>query len=223
MFDSRRDWADAGFSVLERAHEARIMVARHPDVPGVLFKKYSNAVSVDQRKNYASRVEGSQRLTAFIREHGLEHVVVPDKRAIDLPVVFDTHGEEAQVLVVDQFDLVTPDETRALYGSIDPVVLRELCFVLGTFRGLDSIVDNVTFTTGGKVAFIDTEHWYGGRRRPYLRYIRNHLSVESRKLAKKMFRRLRAGEESLGALNGEVQGEGDDVRDQSSSWPRPLG
>ena len=190
MFDSRRDWAAAGFTVFDRHDETRIMVARHEAAPGLLFKKYSRAVSVNQCKNYDARVEGAERLRAFIAEHNLKHVVVPQKWIIDLPSDF---GPCAHVLVVEQLNLVHVNAIGKQYRAIDDAHLRELCLVLYHFRGLDSIIDNVAFTTDGKLAFIDTEHWRGGRRRPYLRYIRRHLSDENRLRAKQMFRRLERG------------------------------
>ena len=185
MFDSRRSWAAQGFTVFDRHDESRVMVAAHTCAPGLLFKKYSNAVKVDQCRNYDARVEGADRLRAFVREHGLAHVVVPQKRIVDLP---PSHGPCEHVLVVDKIDVLSVKETERRYRAISDAVLRELCLVLFRFRGLDSIVDNVAFTTTGKIAFIDTEHWSGGRRRPYLRYIRRFLSRENRQLAKKLFR-----------------------------------
>ena len=186
MFDSPRSWAAQGFTVLDRHDESRVMVAAHSLAPGLLFKKYSNAVKVDQCRNYDARVEGADRLRAFVREHGLEHVVVPRKHLVDLP---RSHGPCEHVLVVDKIDVLRVKETERGYRAISEAVLRELCLVLFRFRGLDSIVDNVALTTAGKIAFIDTEHWSGGRRRPYLRYIRRFLSREHRQLAKKLFRK----------------------------------
>jgi hypothetical protein len=92
------------------------------------------------------------------------------------------------VLVVEEIDVLTVKEIGNRYRTIDEAILRELCLVLFRFRGLDSIIDNVAFTTDGKLAFIDTEHWYGGLRRPYLRHIRRFLSSDNRRLAKKLFR-----------------------------------
>ena len=196
MFTSRRGWAAAGFTVFDRHDETRIMVARHADLPGLLFKKYSSAVSVDECKNYDARVEGADRLRTFIADRDLKHVVVPNKWILDLPA---NHGRCEHVLLVEQLDLVSVSEVGHLYRTIADELLRELCLVLFHFRGLDSIIDNVPFTTGGKLAFVDTEHWYGGRRRPYLRYIRRYLSQENRRHAEELFRLL-ASDDASAAL-----------------------
>jgi hypothetical protein len=196
MFDSRRDWTAAGFTVFDRHDETRIMVARHATAPGLLFKKYSGAATVNQCKNYDARVEGADRLRALIAKHDLKHVAVPRKWVIDLPL---DHGKCEHVLVVEHLDLIGVNQIGKQYRVIDDERLRELCFVLFHFRGLDSIIDNIAFTTEGKLAFIDTEHWYGGKRRPYLRYIRRHLSRENRLRAKQMFRRLERGVREIDA------------------------
>ena len=211
MFDSRQKWASAGFSVLDRSNDKRIMAAQHPCVPGVLFKKYNSTVDIDQRNNYVARVEGADCLRAFIFDHQLQHIVVPRKQVIDLPVVFSSGGQSSQVLAVEKFDLIELKATIKCYRDIDLFILREVCFVLFHFRGLDSIVDNLPFTTEGKVAFIDTERWRGGRRRPYLRHLRRYLTSDRRKIAKKLFRQFQGGRLDIGA---------DDFLDEedTSSW-----
>ena len=185
MFDSRKDWAAAGFTVFDRHDESRILVAEHSCAPGLLFKKYSSATTVDQCRNYEARVDGADKVREIVRSHGLKHVIVPKKWIIDLPAI---HGPCAHVLAVEKLDLLEVNEIKNRYRTIDAAVLRELCLVLFRLRGLDSIIDNVAFTSEGKLAFIDTEHWYGGRRRPYLRHIRRYLSSDNRRFAKKLFR-----------------------------------
>ena len=39
MFESRRSWSNVGFRVIERSNNGKIMVASHPSVQGLLFKK----------------------------------------------------------------------------------------------------------------------------------------------------------------------------------------
>ena len=208
MFDSRKAWTAAGFTVFDRHDETRIMVARHSCAPGLLFKKYSNAVAVDQCKNYDARVEGADKLRVFISEHGLKHVTVPKKWLVDLS---DAHGSCTHVLVVEEVDVLAVKEIGNRYRTINEAVLRELCCVLFHFRGLDSIIDNVAFTTEGKLAFIDTEHWYGGRRRPYLRHIRRYLSSDNRRFAKKLFRQFETNHRKVDQ-NAFVD------EDNTSSW-----
>jgi hypothetical protein len=222
MFHSRSDWTAAGFDVFDRSHENKIMVARHPMLEGLLVKKYSDsAPAEEQLANYQARVLGANLLQAFVRDHGLTRIVVPDKQIIELPPVFIRADQRSHVLVVQRLDILSPDDSIAAYRRVDPMALRELCFVLFHFRGLDSIVDNVPLTSDGRIAFIDTEKWSRGRKRPYMRHLRQHLSGAGRRLASKFFSLLKEGL----ALNLDepcsYEGTYEDG-DDDEAWPSPA-
>jgi len=190
MFTSREAWRTAGFRVLDRSDNRKIMVAGHPSVPGILFKKYSTATtSKDQREHYAHRVEGADRLRTFVDKRLLKHVAVPHKWIFELPHVHSYRGP-SYILAVEQFGLLTDAQTRAAYHSIDPDILRDLCTVLFHFRGMDSSSQNVPIRMDGRIALIDTEHWDRSNNKSYLRQIGPHLSSDRWKLAKTIFDRL---------------------------------
>jgi hypothetical protein len=193
MFVSRRAWSTAGFRVSERADSGKIMVAAHPSVPGLLFKKYCDDMSQkDQGANYRRRIEGADRLRAFVDKRLLRHVVVPRKRLLELPHPF-SRRDPSHILVVERLDLQSDEQTRAAYYGIDPDILQELCVVLFHFRGMDSSSKNVPFVADGRVAFIDTEHWDRASNKAYLHQVGEHLSADRRKLAKKIFDQLKDG------------------------------
>lgn len=197
MFDSRADWDDAGFDVVARSSDSKIMVASHASVPGVLFKKYTNEISLkEQIVNYERRIEGVRRLGKFIKERELEHVVVPQKWLCELPSAFRSGKRKSHVLVVERLDLLDEKETIRRYRDIDEDMLEELCVVFYEFRGLDSTADNVPFTTSGKIAFVDTEHWYRRRSKkrrkgkPPFRHLGKYLSSSRLELAEEIFEEL---------------------------------
>lgn len=74
----------------------------------------------------------------------------------------------AHVLVAEQLDLLSDDQTKAAYRRIDPNVLGELCVMLFHFRGMDSIANNLPFLSDGRIGFIDTEPWDRSTSKPYL-------------------------------------------------------
>jgi hypothetical protein len=190
MFSSRETWRAAGFRVLDRSVSGKIMVAGHPLVPGLLFKKYSEATSQkDQLANYRRRVEGADRLRTFVDKQLLRHVVVPRKQLFELSHL-RFHRNPTYILVVEQLDLLSDAQTRAAYYGIDPSVLRDLCTMLFHFRGMDSSPQNVPITVDGRIAFIDTEHWDRGNHKSYLHQVGAHLSADLRKLAKTIFDQL---------------------------------
>ncbi len=192
MFVSRQTWGSAGFKVFNRLADGKIMVASHPLAPGVLFKKYSAEIGHrEQRENYLRRVEGADRLRTFVDKHDLQHVVVPRKQFLELPARRDS----MPILVVERLDLWSTDRTQSAYYDIDPDILRELCLVLFNFRGLDSSAKNIPFVPGGRIAFIDTEHWDRSSRKPYLRHLGEYLREDRRRLAKLIFDRLEDGKD----------------------------
>lgn len=220
MFESRHAWRDAGFSVVDRSNNGKIMVASHSSVPGLLFKKYTTDISQsDQTKNYERRVEGAKRLRSFADSKHLRHVVIPHKWLLELPRPF----RKEHVLVVERFDLMSDDQTKAAFYRIDPTILMDLCAMLHQFRGMDSNAKNVPFVVDGRIAFIDTEHWDRSTRKSYLHHLGDYLSGDRRKMAKKFFRQIDDGADvSIGGFDDEEDtsdssGDFDEEEDTSSS------
>jgi hypothetical protein len=189
MFDSRGSWKRAGFVVLDPAKETECMVAAHPRAPGYLFKKYAADVSQrEQNANFRARLEGATRLACLVAEQRLQHVVVPRKHLHDLPGQFKSDGHTSRILVVERVDVVGRRETERRFHEIAEPVLRALT----AFPGLDSNSKNVQFTRDGKIAFVDLENWEKkGRDRVRLKSIREYLSRDGRRRAKKILAELR--------------------------------
>jgi hypothetical protein len=190
MFDSRKTWRRAGFTVLDPGKDTEVMVAAHPSAPGCLFKKYADDVGrKEQRKNYEARIEGAEKLARFVARERLVHVVVPRKHLYDLPE--EIFGKREQLLVVERIDVVGRDESEARYERIADDVLRELLRVLVEFPGLDSNSKNVQFTRAGKIAFVDLENWdRSDRKEVRLKSIGRYLSSDRLRRAEAILREL---------------------------------
>lgn len=182
MFDSSKSFHRAGFDVIERSSDARIMAGTHDDAKGYLFKKYSNDHPLDdQLENYQVRVEGARRVRALIDAHRLREIVVPRKWIWELSPAFSRGRKRlhpSHVLIVERFKLLDKHETEREYFRIDKRTLDELCLVVFHLNGLDSTPKNVPFTKGGKIAFIDTESWDRHHGREHLKYLGKFLSFE---------------------------------------------
>lgn len=190
MFDSTKSFKKAGFDVVERTRDTRIMAASHDDAKGYLFKKYNNDRRADEQlENYQIRIEGARLLRALIDERGLRNIVVPRKWLYELPAQFATERKglrrPSYVLIVEKFKIL--EDSKSEYGSIDKQTLRELCAVVYRFPGLDSTPKNVPFTKDGKIAFIDTESWERHEGRRHLKYIGEYLSADRLELARDIF------------------------------------
>jgi hypothetical protein len=214
MFASRSAWSSAGFSVVERSNAGKIMVARHPSAAGLLFKKYGSDLSQkEQTRNFERRADGSRRLRAFVEDRRLQRLVVPRKWILELPRSF-CRKEAAHVLVVEQIELLSDDQTKASYRRIDPQTLSDLCTVLFHYRGMDSNAKNLPFTADGHIALIDTEHWDRSTSKSYLHHVGEYLSRDRKKLAKKIFGQLEDGGR---VFVGASLSDFDDEEDTSSS------
>jgi hypothetical protein len=221
MFDSRSNWDAAGFQVLNRSSNGKIMVACHPSVGGLLFKKYTGAVSQkDQRKNYECRLEGARHLRSFVDVRGLSRIVVPRKWIVELPREFSS---EETLLIVEHLEVLGSEQTVAAYQHIDAELLKELCTVLFHFRGMDSNANNLPFLADGRIGLVDTEHWDRGTRKDYLHHVGEHMSAESRKIAKKIFRLLKDGRPLGEALGLDSRLDADDfaVEEDTSASSSP--
>lgn len=160
MFDSPDDWRDAGFKLVRAStYTFKLMVAKHKDAKGYLFKKYSSHVSLDEQlEKYERRLEGARRLRSFFQQRKFKHLLVPQKWLYELPKKF-TRERSAYVMIVEElpvFDRESP-ELEFKHRNIDTDVLRELCAVFFAFKKLDFTAKNMPFTKKGQVAFIDTE------------------------------------------------------------------
>ena len=192
MFESSDHWGDAGFEIV-RSSESKIMVASHEQAKGYLFKKYCDDISLDdQHENYLRRLDGIGKVRELIDEHQLQRIVAPQKWIHELPSAFSHKKQKSHVLIVERLPILNKEDTESAYRDIDKKTLGELCVVLHSFRGLDSNAKNVPFTKDGKIAFIDTEHWDRHSKKKYkqrkrLKYIREFLSDDRRKFAKKVF------------------------------------
>jgi hypothetical protein len=197
MFSSRRAWEAAGFTLVNRTSNGKITVAQHASAPGILFKKYTDDVDEDvQTKNFERRTDGSRRLRAFITERGLSHVAVPEKQILELPKSF-SRRDRVHILAVERLDVLDENSTKTAYAQIDPAVLRELCLVVFHYRGMDSNTKNLPFVAGGKIGFIDTEHWDRGSTKSYLHHVSEYLSADRRKMAKRFFAQLDDGDDPI--------------------------
>lgn len=189
MFDSKRSWRRAGFSVEGDGDKSNIMVASHPSAPGYLFKKYNPEISPSrQLKNYRCRIEGAQRLRELITSEHLTRIAVPEKYLHKLPPELCHDEDPCCVLIVERLILLSSSQSKKLYRQIDDETLGQLCAVLREFPGLGSGVRNVPFTDKGQIAFVDTERWDEFKDDP-IRHLIPYLSDESRHRAGKILRK----------------------------------
>jgi len=203
MFDSRAQFREAGFDVIERQDKpgghVTIMVGTHPSLPDKVFKRYPNTKDLDyQKSNYKKRVEGVERIGEFIEDRRLMRLLMPRKWMVRLPDEFGSRRRSGYIIVADKLDIVGNKDTCEQYRRIDNELLAQLCVLLWAFPNFDANPSNIPFTKDGRIAFVDTESWNRKRKkeeeprhryRYLLRYLKDHLSDNQYDRAKDMLKR----------------------------------
>lgn len=156
---------NAGFHTISKF----IAVARHPSVPGYLFKFYFDSehrLRKEKRPGWARLVErclGAKNIRKLISNEGIKEFIVPDKWIYPLPqhplprIQLDKE-QQLIVLLVTEMDLVSSEECRQAWKTkITPRHLDELYCILSHGFASTYLIANVSYTKQGKFACLDTE------------------------------------------------------------------
>lgn len=187
IFDNRINMQAAGFTFFGH-YSRKLLVCTHPLLSDYVVKKFINLVpSGNQLSAYVRRLKGRKKISRYIKSAKVENLVVPKKYLYELPENFSdpvTH-EKSYILIAEKQDLCSVEETKQRYYGISRKMLKELCLFLLKFPGMDSSLENLSFTKEGKVALIDTDKWEE-QRSEYLRRIIDELSERNKKYAKRL-------------------------------------
>lgn len=156
----------AGFEILlkKRAGHTRHAywhLAKHPQVPGYLFKVYLDTSNLKKNEGWrklANRCIGAANIRNLIKKKGLRHFVVPEKWLYRLP--FDSDDPQSQqpvILMVTDMRLTCLSDCEEAWKDATKEQLDELYCIYSHGYGSTSLVNNVCYTREGKFAFIDTE------------------------------------------------------------------
>lgn len=163
---SRDIFEQAGFGNAEMRKPTNIVVGKHPDFKGYLFKVFLDTQPpVCEWCHWLKRIEGAQAIQDCITTHGFQHFRVPKKWIYPLPAEpsppYTSHYHRKNfILIVEDMQILSKEENlKAFKKNMRPKILRELYTIL-TEEGLIGSVypKNIPFTHKGDLAFIDTEH-----------------------------------------------------------------
>ncbi|WP_068466905.1 hypothetical protein [Candidatus Protochlamydia phocaeensis] len=186
MLNSVEHLKKAGFTVKNGNHKNgrhRLMVASHPLLPYLMFKKFPNGQPQKQQlDNFLKRIHGAEILRRAIAKHNCKHLVVPQKWLYKLPQAFADSNGPSYLLVVENMDIYDDWKdpngvARSLYYNMDIETLTEFCIVLHEVGGCDAYPRNQPFTRSGKIAFVDTEH-VGHMKGHFLKHIVPELNPD---------------------------------------------
>lgn len=159
LLDSKDTLQRAGFEILACLPE-HPAVAKHPSVPGYVFKMYLNSEKKYVRDQISSvewllrRCAGAKTLRKWIETQKIRHFVVPEKWIYPLPY------ETKHPIILIATDMEIEDEQMTCHAWKTVACeehLNELYSILKKGYGSVNLNGNIPYTKSGKFAFIDTE------------------------------------------------------------------
>lgn len=162
----------AGFSTGKRQKYSRIVVAKHKDLPGYIFKIYLDndkyKPNAKAQNYFIKRASGALAIQNCIEDNNLGHLFkVPRKWIYILPNTpkpKKNYSFKTFVLVEDDMKILDAHENKRAWKSskVTKETLHGLYNILSTVGLIDCTkIDNIPFSRDGKIAFVDTEaHGY---------------------------------------------------------------
>ncbi|HRD56089.1 MAG TPA: hypothetical protein PLC42_06805 [Parachlamydiaceae bacterium] len=157
----------AGFSTADHQKYSLIVVTRHKDFPGYIFKLYldNEKYKPETRARYllTRRALGSSLIQKFIDEHDLGHMFqVPKKWIYLLPEVkkpLKKYAYKNFIVVEEEMDILEKHANkRAWKEKVTKEMLLNLYQIVKEIGLVDCVkIDNIPFATNGKITFVDTE------------------------------------------------------------------
>lgn len=170
---------DAGFITLFNQPYSFIRVAKHPTVPGYLFKIYLDS-ELRQKENkqgwewLVHRCEGAENVRNLIKTKKMKRFSVPDKWIYPLPIC--KLVLQPIILLVTDMKLTSHEESiDAWKNKITREHLKELYCILSHGFASSHLIWNIPYSKSGKFACIDTEH---PKRLPEYREVKQYLSTD---------------------------------------------
>jgi hypothetical protein len=187
VVQDQKTLTDAGFQIIAGPMpRSFVIVARHPQVPGFVFKIYLDSEERCREENphwksLAKRCAGAFGIRQIITRNNIRHFSVPDKWLYILPLhpFSNVQNLEPIVLMETDMQLESYEVTKQMWKTgITEEYLDELYFILKQGfggHGTACLSVNVPFTKQGKFAFTDTE---SSRAELRLKNIKKYLSKD---------------------------------------------
>jgi len=173
----------AGFSIIASMPGSFVIVARHPSVPGYVFKLYldselRNKDNIPNSEWLARRCIGADIIRKLIHKKKIRHFTIPDKWLYVLSRYPLSKGPNPQPVIVVETDMELESEevTKLAWKSyVTPRHLDELHSIIKHGYGTIGLVRNIPYTKNGTFAFTDTEYPV---RKLKLKKVKPYLSEE---------------------------------------------
>ena len=147
---------------------SQITVLSHPDHEEVIFKLYLDRVKIKREaERFYQRIFGAELIREYLKSRDESPILIPKKWIYPIPKREgdDFHKERSKhyfILIAEKIPASSPEEQLLLWKSAvqkeELIALYQIAFDLGLW---DSVVPaNALITSEGKIALIDTEHYF---------------------------------------------------------------
>ncbi len=197
VIENEKSLTDAGFEWIAGPMPLSfIIVARHPQVPGYVFKIYLDSEKrcrkeIPHWQWLARRCAGAFGIRQIIAREKIRFFSVPDKWLYLLPVYPHSKEPNPQPVLLVETDMepVSYEMTQDMWkNNVTRKHLDELyCILKQGFGGNGTIFlyENIPFTKRGKFAFTDTED---PRTQLELKHVKRYLSKEMQRYWESLIR-----------------------------------
>lgn len=198
VLENERTLVDAGFEIISGPRvRSFVIVARHPEVPGYVFKLHLDSESRCRKEVphwlwLVRRCIGAKGIRKIIKRENITNFVVPDKWLYVLPVYpfSSALNPEPLILIETDMELESKEVTIEKWKTVvTRKHLDELYLILKHGHGghgLLKLPSNVPYTKHGKFAFTDTEDLKADLK---LEYIKRYLSKDMQRYWDKLIKK----------------------------------
>jgi hypothetical protein len=191
---SHQAMKELGFSYKPPRTNQHLTAAKHPKLKGYLIKIFLDTQDLKGREQdiWMHRIQGAQVIEKSIQAHHYEHLMkVPKKWIYPLPGQPSSQAgayRQNFILVVEDMDIYKYRKNKEQYlKSMTKEMIDALYIIIAENLLIDSIyIDNIPFSTDGRIAFIDTEHFLTKRESLKLHRLGKHFSPIMRQYWRKL-------------------------------------
>jgi hypothetical protein len=181
VVENKKSLLDAGFIILAEMPTSYVIVAKHPSIPGYVFKLYLDSEKRCKRKIpswqwLTRRCQGAKKIREIIQKKKLRYFIVPDKWLYILPLYPLSQESNPQPIILIETEMELYHNSKLAWKTfIKPKHLDELYTILKSGYGSTHLDVNVPYTLRRKFVFIDTE---SPKRSPNLTRVKKYLSSD---------------------------------------------
>lgn len=168
VIKNEKIFSAAGFETVSTKTMSRIRVARHPALPGYVFKLYLCTMQRTRAHEpvwmaLTARCQGAQNIRKLIKEKNLQHFIAPHKWLYIVPkkTFSDLSSKEKKQFVLlvatDMQPMGMRSSAEAWRNHVTHNILDELFCILSNGYASTFLSGNIPYTHQGKFACLDTE------------------------------------------------------------------